>query len=410
MRKVIKNIKQLVTPKNHDFAAGDNAKKLQIYEDVNLVIEDGVIADITKKDVDCNDIIDASGKCVLPAFVDPHTHIPFIGSREDEFNKRIMGKSYMEIAREGGGINSTVRAVRNATFEELYKAAKKDLELMIKHGVASIEMKSGYGLDLENELKQLRVIKKLQEEYPLDIKATFLGAHEIPLEYRDDKEKYIRVITDEMLPVVKKEGLADYVDIFCEKGVFELDDTRRILSAAKRLGFKIRIHADEIYPLGGAGLAAEFEAVSAEHLVKVSDENIEKMIDTGVVFNLLPGTTFFLMSDDFAPARKILDRGGIVALSTDLNPGSSYTHSLPLIMAIACLKMGMTMEEVINAVTINGAYSLELSYITGSIHLGKQADLILLNVPDYRYIVYNFGVNRIEKVFKKGVEISSCFK
>ncbi|MGA1861474.1 imidazolonepropionase [Deferribacter thermophilus] len=402
MRKVIKNIKQLVTSVNKKYAVKDDAKKLDIYENVNLIIEDGIIVDITTKEAEANEVIDATGKVVLPAFVDPHTHIPFIGSREDEFNKRIMGKTYMEIAAEGGGINSTVRAVRNATFDELYEAAKKDLELMISFGVATVEMKSGYGLDLENEIKQLKVIRKLQEEYPVDIKSTFLGAHEIPLEYRGKKEEYIDLVINKMLPAVKEKGLAEYVDIFCEKGVFELDDTRKILRTAKELGFKVKIHADEIYPLGGAELCAEFEAVSGEHLVKIKDEHIEKMIDAGCVFNLLPATTFFLMSKEYAPARKILDKGGIVALSTDLNPGSSYTHSIQMVMVIACLNMGMTMEEVINAVTINGAYSLELSDKTGSIHRGKQADLVILDAPDYRYLVYNFGVNRINKVIKKG--------
>jgi imidazolonepropionase len=405
MRKVIKNIGQLVTPENKDFATGQDMQHLKIYENVNIIIENSYISDITNKNIECEDIIDAKGKVVLPAFVEPHTHIPFIGSRENEFNKRLMGKSYMEIAKEGGGINSTVKAVRNASFDELYNAAKNDLELLIKHGVLTVEMKSGYGLNIETELKQLRVIKKLKENYSVDIKSTFMGAHEFPLEYRNNKEKYVDLIINEMLPIVKKECLADYVDIFCEKDVFEIEDSRKILEKAKELGFKIRIHADEIYPLGGSALAYEFDAVSAEHLMKISDENIDKLVEKNIVFNLLPGTTFFLMSDEYAPARKIIEKGGIVSLSTDLNPGSSYTHSLPLIMVIACLKMKMTMEEVINAVTINPAYSLELSDKTGSIHIGKQADLVILNATDYRYLVYNFGVNRVEKVIKKGVEI-----
>ncbi len=406
MRKVIKNIGQLVTPENKDFAAGQDMQNLKIYENVNIIIENSYISDITNKNIECEDIIDAKGKVVLPAFVEPHTHIPFIGSRENEFNKRLMGKSYMEIAKEGGGINSTVKAVRNASFDELYNAAKNDLELLIKHGVLTVEMKSGYGLNIETELKQLRVIKKLKENYSVDIKSTFMGAHEFPLEYRNNKEKYVDLIINKMLPIVKKESLADYVDIFCEKDVFEIEDSRKILEKAKELGFKIRIHADEIYPLGGSALAYEFDAVSAEHLMKISDENIDKLVEKNIVFNLLPGTTFFLMSDEYAPARKIIEKGGIVSLSTDLNPGSSYTHSLPLIMVIACLKMKMTMEEVINAVTINPAYSLELSDKTGSIHIGKQADLVILNATDYRYLVYNFGVNRVEKVIKKGVEIT----
>ncbi len=405
MRKVIKNIGQLATPENIDFAAGFDMQKIKIYENVNILIEDGIISDITNKNIEADDIIDAQGKTVVPAFIDPHTHIPFIGSRHDEFNKRIAGKTYMEIAKEGGGINSTVKSVRSASFNELYEAAKKDVEYMIDNGVLSIEMKSGYGLNLETEIKQLEVIKKLKEEFSIDIKSTFMGAHEIPLEYKNRKNEYVELVINEMLPYVKKKRLADYVDIFCEKGVFEIEDTRKILSKAKELGFKIRIHADEIYPLGGSSLAYEFDAVSAEHLMKISDEDIEKLVGKNIVFDLLPGTTFFLMSNEYAPARKIIEKGGIIALSTDLNPGSSYSHSLLIIMAIACLNMKMTMEEVLNAVTLNAAYSLEISNKTGSIHVGKQADLLVLDAADYRYLVYNFGVNRIYKRFKKGIEI-----
>ena len=405
MRKVIKNIGQLATPENIDFAAGFDMQKIKIYENVNILIEDGIISDITNKNIEADDIIDAQGKTVVPAFIDPHTHIPFIGSRHDEFNKRIAGKTYMEIAKEGGGINSTVKSVRSASFNELYEAAKKDVEYMIDNGVLSIEMKSGYGLNLETEIKQLEVIKKLKEEFSIDIKSTFMGAHEIPLEYKNRKNEYVELVINEMLPYVKKKRLADYVDIFCEKGVFEIEDTRKILSKAKELGFKIRIHADEIYPLGGSSLAYEFDAVSVEHLMKISDEDIEKLVGKNIVFDLLPGTTFFLMSNEYAPARKIIEKGGIIALSTDLNPGSSYSHSLLIIMAIACLNMKMTMEEVLNAVTLNAAYSLEISNKTGSIHVGKQADLLVLDAADYRYLVYNFGVNRIYKRFKKGIEI-----
>ena len=405
MRKVIKNIGQLATPENIDFAPGCDMQKIKIYENVNILIEDGIISDITNKDIDADDIIDAQGKTVVPAFIDPHTHIPFTGSRHDEFNKRIAGKTYMEIAKEGGGINSTVKSVRDASFDELYEAAKKDVEYMIANGILSIEMKSGYGLNLETEIKQLEVIKKLKEELPIDIKSTFMGAHEIPLEYKGRKDEYVELVINEMIPYVKENNLADYIDVFCEKDVFEIEDTRKILTKAKESGFKIRIHADEIYHLGGASLAYEFDAVSAEHLMKISDEDIEKLVEKNIVFDLLPGTTFFLMSDKYAPARKIIEKGGIVALSTDLNPGSSYSHSLLIIMAIACLNMKMTMEEVLNAVTLNAAYSLEISDKTGSIHAGKQADLLILDAADYRYLVYNFGVNRIYKRLKKGIEI-----
>jgi imidazolonepropionase len=313
----------------------------------------------------------------------------------------------MEIAAMGGGINSTVKATRKASEEEIYNVAKENLERMIAHGVATFEIKSGYGLDTDTELKQLRVIKKLADNYPVDIKATFLGAHEIPLEYREKKREFIDLILSEMLPAAKEQGIAEYCDIFTETGVFDIEESRVILKKAKELGFKIRMHADELTPLGGAELAAEMDALSADHLVHISDTGIEKMVEKQSVFVMLPGTTFFLMSDTYAPAKKIIEKGGIVALSTDFNPGSSHTHSMPLVITIACLKMGLTIEEAICAATLNGAYSLELSDKTGSIHKGKQADLIFLDAPDYQFLVYNFGVNRIKKVMKKGKIIYS---
>jgi len=286
--------------------------------------------------------------------------------------------------------------------ETLFEQAVRNLRDMVAHGTATFETKSGYGLDTETELKQLRVIKRLQDTQPVGIKATFLGAHEIPTEFRNRKEDYIKLVCNEMLPAVKEQGIAEYCDIFCETGVFNIDESRTILRKAKDLGFKLRIHADELTPLGGGELAGELGAVSADHLVHVSGTGIDKMIQAGVVFNMLPGTTFFLMSDHFAPALDILAANGILALSTDFNPGSSYTHSMPMIIPLACLKMGLTIEQGINAATINGAYSLGLQDVTGSIHPGKQADLTFLDAPSYKFLVYNFGVNRVRAVMKKG--------
>ncbi len=405
MKTLIKNIKQLVSPVNEDYAILSDFKRLSVYENVSIVVNNGIIEEIIDNpnpDIEVSGVINARNGVVMPAFVDPHTHLVFAGTREDEFNMRIQGKTYMEIAKAGGGINSTVKKTREAGEGELYEAAKSNLLKMIEHGVATFEIKSGYGLDTETELKQLRVIKKLMENMPVDIKATFLGAHEIPPEYREDKEKYIEILINEMLPAVKEQGIAEYCDIFCEEGVFDVEESRRILTKAKELGFKIRMHADELTPLGGAELAAELGAKSADHLVYISDKGIDAMVSKNVVFVMLPGTTFFLMSQKYAPAKKIAERGGIVALSTDFNPGSSYTHSMPMIITLACLNMGLTIEQAINAATINAAYSLDLHNKTGSIHKGKQADLIFLDIPSYKFLVYNYGVNHISTVVKKG--------
>ena len=405
MKTLIKNIKQLVSPVNEDYAILSDFKRLSVYENVSIVVNNGIIEEIIDNpnpDIEVSGVINARNRVVMPAFVDPHTHLVFAGTREDEFNMRIQGKTYMEIAKAGGGINSTVKKTREAGEGELYEAAKSNLLKMIEHGVATFEIKSGYGLDTETELKQLRVIKKLMENMPVDIKATFLGAHEIPPEYREDKEKYIEILINEMLPAAKEQGIAEYCDIFCEEGVFDVEESRRILTKAKELGFKIRMHADELTPLGGAELAAELGAKSADHLVHISDKGIDAMVSKNVVFVMLPGTTFFLMSQKYAPAKKIAERGGIVALSTDFNPGSSYTHSMPMIITLACLNMGLTIEQAINAATINAAYSLDLHNKTGSIHKGKQADLIFLDIPSYKFLVYNYGVNHASAVMKKG--------
>ncbi len=408
MRVLIKNIKQLVSPINGDYAILSDFKRLNVLENVSIVVNNGIIEEIINQpspDIDVEGVINAKNQVVMPAFVDPHTHLVFAGTREDEFNMRIQGKSYMEIAKQGGGINSTVRKTREASEEELYHTAKHNLLKMIKQGICTFEIKSGYGLDTETELKQLRVIERLKQSFPVDIKATFLGAHEIPPEYRDNKEKYIDIVINDMLPAVKEQGIADYCDIFCEDGVFNIDESRKILSAANEMGFQLRLHADELTPLGGAELAAELGAKSADHLVYISDKGIEAMVSKNVVFVMLPGTTFFLMSDNYAPAKKIAEKGGIIALSTDFNPGSSYTHSMQMIITLACLKMGLTIEQAINAATINAAYSLDLHHKTGSIHKGKQADLIFLDIPSYKFLVYNYGVNHITTVLKKGTVI-----
>jgi len=408
MRTWIGNIGQLVTPVRADRAVGADMDRLDVREGVGLLLENGIIRDIlpeSERPADAG-MVDAGGRVVMPAFVDPHTHLVFAGSREDEFNMRIQGKGYMDIAAAGGGINSTVQQTRAASEDELYRQSVENLDRMIAHGVATFEIKSGYGLNTETELKQLRVIRKLAETSPVDIVATFLGAHEVPPEYRHDPESFVRLVMDDMLPAAREQGIATYCDIFCETGVFDLDQSRRILTRAKELGFQLRLHADELTPLGGAELAAELGAHSADHLVHITETGIHAMVAADTAFVMLPGTTFFLMSDHYAPARRILAAGGTLALSTDFNPGSSHTHSIPMIIALACLKMGLTIEQAVNAATINGAWSLRLQDRTGSIHPGKQADLLFLDAPSYKYLVYNYGVNRVQAVMKRGEVIS----
>jgi len=405
MNRWITNIRQIVTPAHDSFAACAQLKDLRILENHAIHVMDGRIVDILPADTpvpDGAEILDAGGRVVMPAFVDPHTHVVFAGTREDEFNMRLQGRTYMEIAAAGGGINSTVRQTREAGEDDLYRQSSENLDRMIAHGIATIEIKSGYGLETETELKQLRVVQRLRENFPVDIRATFMGAHEVPPEYRNDREAFIDLLCEEMLPAAREQGVAEYCDIFCETGVFDIEESRRILTRARELGFDLRMHADELTPLGGAELAAEMNALSADHLVHVSPEGIRAMAASGSVFVMLPGTTFFLRSDHYAPARSIVEAGGILALSTDFNPGSSHTHSMPLIITIACLKMGLTIEEAINAATINGAFALRLHNVTGSLHPGKQADLLFLDAPSYKFLVYNFGVNRISGVMKRG--------
>lgn len=345
--------------------------------------------------------IDALGKVVTPGLIDAHTHLIFGGSREDEFVMRTQGTSYMEILKAGGGILNTVEATRKAGLRELKETGRQRLDWMLKMGTTTIESKSGYGLDLATEIKQLRASQELNSEHPMDILNTFLGAHAWPVEHTDDHSAYIRLIIDEMLPQVKKAGLARFCDVFCEQGIFSIAESREILLAAKRLGFELKLHADEIYPLGGAELAAEVGAVSADHLLMISDLGIKSMRDQGVVAVLLPATAFTLRKP-YAPVEKMLKEGLPFALATDFNPGSSPTPSLPLVMTIACLAMQLTPEEAFHGITINAAHSLGIADSVGSIEVGKQADLVIFDVDNYRQIPYFYGVNLVQQVIKKG--------
>lgn len=401
---------QIVTAAGHQGpVAGALMRKLEVIENGAVAVQgkrivavgpvEEVLAqvELTSEAV----VIDATGKTVTPGLVDAHTHLVFAGSREDEFVLRIQGATYMEIMEAGGGIANTVRATRQASHEDLKKLARKRLDWMLEMGTTTVESKSGYGLDLETELRQLRVSAELAEEHPMDVVNTYLGAHAWPVEYKDNHAAYLRLMIEEVLPGVRKEGLAQFVDAFCEKGVFSLEETRELMLVAKQLGFDLRMHAEEIVPLGGSKLAAELGAVSADHLLTIEDDGIAAMRDAGVIAVLLPATAFTLMKP-YAPAQKMLQAGLPFAIATDFNPGSCPTPSLTLAMTIACLYMKLTPEEAFHAVTINAAHSLKRADEVGSLETGKLADLVIFDVENYRKIPYHYGVNLVEKVIKKG--------
>jgi imidazolonepropionase len=346
-------------------------------------------------------VIDASGKVVLPGFIDSHTHLIFAGTREDEFEQRLEGRTYQEIAALGGGINATVRRVREATKEELKALTRRRLDRLLRLGVTTVEVKSGYGLTLADEIKCLEVIAELNDEGPLELVPTFLGAHAVPPEYRSNRDGYLRLLVDEMLPEIAKSGLARFCDVFCETGVFDPEESEKILARARDLGFLLKLHADELTPLGGAELAARLGAVSADHLLCITDAGIAALAASGTVATLLPGTAFFL-GLPYAPARKLIERGVRVALASDCNPGTCPTENLPLVGAMACTQMKMLPAEVVTALTLNAAAALGCSDRLGSIEVGKQADLIICDVPDYRQLFYHFGVNHVWRVIKRG--------
>ncbi len=347
------------------------------------------------------EIIDATGKTVLPGFIDSHTHLLFAGWREDEFEQRLHGLSYQEIAARGGGINATVERVRQASKDELKRLARSRLDHFLRFGVTTVEVKSGYGLTLADEVKCLEAIAELNAEGPLELVPTFLGAHAVPSEFRGDRDGYLRLLVDEMLPEVARQRLAEFCDVFCETGVFSVADSERILRRAQDLGLGLKLHADELSPLGGAELAARLGAVSADHLLCVTDAGIDALAAAGTVATLLPGTAFFL-GLPYAPARRLIQRGVAVALASDCNPVTCPTENLPLVGAMACMQMQMLPVEAVTALTLNAAAALGRSDRIGSLEVGKQADLVIFDVPDYRHLFYHFGVNHVWRVIKRG--------
>ena len=409
---IIKNAAQVVTCSGFEGKHGAAMSDLHVIEDGTVIVTDGIISHILKKgeeipvDTSKYKEIDATGKALLPGFVDPHTHFVFGGHREEEFSWRMRGDSYMSIMQRGGGIVNTTKATRAATEEELYNSAKRRLDDMLELGITTVEGKSGYGLDKDTEMKQLRVMRKLNEDHPMDIVSTFMGPHATPAEWKGREDEFIDFNIKEMLPLVAKEKLAECADIFCEENVFTIEQSRRFLSAAREHGFLLKMHADEIVQFGGAELAAELNVLSADHLLQASDQGIKAMAESGVVATLLPLTAFSL-KEEYARGREMIDANCIVALATDLNPGSSHTASAPLLFAIACIYMNLSPEEAVTAYTINSAAAINRADTIGSIDVGKQGDMILLKYPSYKFLPYYVGMNCVETVIKRGLIVNS---
>lgn len=411
----IKHASQLVTlaSEHRGPRTKEAMSELSIIEDGSIWLENEIIQAIGTTDelqikytdrIDSAEIIVASGKLVTPGLVDPHTHVVYGGSREREFELRLEGATYMDIMNAGGGIHATSRMTREATEEEIFVQTVKRLDSFLAHGVTSIEGKSGYGLNLETEIKQLRVMRRLQQEHPIDIVPTFMGAHAVPSDFKGKEDQYVDLVVNEMLPRVAHDKLAKFNDVFCEVGVFTPEQSKRILEAGKTLGLTPKIHADEIESYGGAELAAEVGAISAEHLLKVSDMGIAAMAKKGVIACLLPATALYLR-ETAARGREMIDAGVPVAISTDCNPGSSPTTSMPLVMNLACISMRLSPAESLCAATYNAACAIEIEDKVGSLEVGKQADIVLWNVSNYQQLQYLFGVNHVNSVWKKGVKV-----
>jgi imidazolonepropionase len=405
---LIQNIKTIYTPVVTPPVHGIHMNKIKEIHQGFIAVKDATILDFGVGDggkyIDNHTIIhNANQAIVVPGFIDSHSHLVHAGSREDEYEKLNDGVPYLDILRDGGGILGTVEKTRKASFEALYRQAMKSLDHMLSYGVTVLEAKSGYGLNFENEVKQLEVAKQLELAHPISIQHTYMGAHAIPKEYAEDREGYISSILEDMKKI-KEFRLAGAVDVFCETGVFSLMETKRILSKAKDLGFIIKMHADEIHPLGGAGLGVDLHCSSVDHLMAIRDEDIEKLAYSNTIANLLPGTSFYLKKG-YANARKMIDEGVAVSISGDYNPGSCPTENFQFIMQLASRELKMTPYEILNAVTINPAYHLGLSATHGSIEIGKYANLVCLDAPNLPYIFYHYGINHTKDVYIEGKRV-----
>ncbi len=404
---LLTNIGQLLTMESAGPRAGKDMQQLSMLEEAVVGMKNGKVAYIgkTSKGIQADAIIDCQGKLVTPGLVDPHTHVVFGGSREHEMALKQQGVPYLDILKQGGGILSTVERTRAASEDHLFEKASFHLDRMLSYGVTTAEAKSGYGLDVETEMKQLKVAKRLQQTHAMDLVSTFLGAHAIPQEYKEDPQGFLDEMLG-MLDLIKIKELAEFVDIFTETGVFTVEQSRDFLLKAKEKGFGLKIHADEIDPLGGTELAVDLGAISADHLVGASNEGIKRLATTGTIAVLLPGTTFYLGKDTFARARKMIDEGVTVALATDFNPGSCPTENIQLIMTFAALRLKMTPEEIWNAMTVNAAYAIGRGEQAGQLVVGRKADVVIWDAPNYFYLPYHYGVNHVNTVIKNGRIIS----
>ena len=408
MEKVlVSNIGMLATPKGNAARCGEEQGKIEILKNAWVLIEDGVIAAVgtgKPEDAEGAEVIDAGGKLVTPGLVDAHTHLIFGGWRQNELGLKLHGATYLEIQNAGGGIQSTTNATRSASKEELRAKAEKALDEMMGFGTTTVEAKSGYGLATEHELKALQVIRELDDRHPMDLVATFMGAHLVPAEYKNDREAYVRLVCEEMMPAVREQGIAKFCDVFCEADTFTVEESRRILEAGLKYGLRPKIHADEIEAIGGSRLAGEIGAISAEHLIVCPPEGIDALAKGGVIACMLPATSFNLGAV-FAPARDMVKAGVPVAMATDFNPGSCPCLNMQFVINLGCLKYKLTPEEVLTAVTLNGAAAIGMADRVGSVETGKQGDLVIWDAPDLDYICYRVGSNLAGTVIKKGAVV-----
>ncbi|SDZ95156.1 imidazolonepropionase [Bizionia paragorgiae] len=408
MSTLIINIKELLQIREPNVikVSGEEMKTLPSIKNAYLLIQDDTISDFGPMDqcpsLTAEETIDATGKIVMPTWCDSHTHIVYAGNREQEFVDRINGLSYEDIANRGGGIVNSAAKLQNTSEEELYNQSVARVKSVIKLGTGALEIKSGYGLTTEAEMKMLRVIKRIKQEFPIEVKATFLGAHALPKEYKENKEGYVDLIINEMLPQIAKENLANYIDVFCEKGYFSLEDTERIMEAGKKYNLQSKIHVNQFNAFGGIALSVKHNALSVDHLEELNDDDIQALKGSSTMPVALPSCSYFL-SIPYSPGRKMIDAGLPLALASDYNPGSTPSGNMNFVVSTACIKMRLTPEEAINAATINGAYAMGISNAYGSITKGKKANLIITKqVPSYNYLPYSFGENLIEKVLING--------
>ena len=402
---LVQNIGVLATAQGKSAHSGEKQGEIAQLKDAWVLIEDGVIAKVgTGAAPEAAETIDAGGNLVTPGLVDAHTHLIFGGWRQNELGLKLHGASYLDIQNAGGGIQSTTNATRGASEEELAAKAEKALDEMLRFGTTTCEAKSGYGLATEHELKELRVIRDLNARHPIDLVATFMGAHLVPAEYKENREEYVRLVCEEMLPLVKEQGIAEFCDVFCEADTFTVEESRRILEAGLKYGLRPKIHADEIEAIGGSRLAGELRAISAEHLIVCPKEGIESMAKGGTIACLLPATSFNLGAV-FAPARDMVNAGVPVAMATDFNPGSCPCLNMQFVINLGCLKYKLTPEEVLTAVTLNAAAAIDRADRVGSVEPGKLGDLVIWDAPDLDYICYRVGSNLAKTVIKKGAVV-----